>query len=51
MAQWYIESQDVQWQLVEPKSHLINTAEQSIQMFKNHLIVGLATVDKEVPIY
>ena len=31
---------------MEPDNHRVNAAKRAIQTFKNHFIVGLATVDK-----
>ena len=49
-VQNYIQSQDVDWQLVEPDNHRVNAAKRAIQTFKNHFIAGLATVDKRFPL-
>ena len=49
-VQQYIQSQDCDWQLVEPNNHRVNAAERAIQTFKCHFIAGLATVDREFPL-
>ena len=46
----YIQSKNVDWQLVEPDNHWVNAAEQAIQTFKNHFLGGLATVDAAFPL-
>ena len=46
----YIQSKNVDWQLVEPDNHRVNAAERAIQTFKNHFLAGLATVDKTFPL-
>ena len=40
----YYTSQNMDWLLVEPSNHRVNTAERSIQTFKNHFISGLCSV-------
>ncbi len=49
-VQNYIQSKNVDWQLVEPDNHRVNAAERAIQTFKNHFLAGLATVDKAFPL-
>ena len=49
-VQDYINSQKVDWQLVEPNNHRVNAAERAIQTFKNHFISGLCSVDKLFPL-
>jgi len=49
-VQNFIESNDTEWQLVEPDNHRVNAAERAIQTFKNHFIAGLCTVDPLFPI-
>ena len=44
-VQKYIESQKVNWQLVESDNHRVNASECAIQTCKNHVLVGLASVD------
>ena len=46
----YINSENINIQLVEPHDHHVNTAERAIQTFKHHFIAGLATVDIDFPI-
>ena len=36
--------------LVPPHNHWVNAAERAIATFKEHFIVGLATVDKDCPL-
>ena len=36
-------------QFMEPNMHLINAAERAIETYKNHLVAGLCTVDKNFP--
>jgi hypothetical protein len=42
---------DVDFQLVPPGIHRGNAAERAIRTFKNHLIAGLCSVDKNFPIH
>ena len=49
-VQKYINSQGVDWQLVEPDNHRVNAAERAIQTIKNHFISGLCSVDKLFPL-
>ena len=49
-VQRYIKSQNVEWQLVEPDNHRVNAAERAIQIFKNHFLAGLASVDAGFPL-
>ena len=44
------EDKKVRTQLVESDIHRINAAKQAIQTYKNHLILGLCTVDKMFPL-
>ena len=37
-------------QHVEPDNHRVNAAVRAIQTFKNHFLVGLATVDANFPL-
>ena len=46
----YINSENINIQLVEPHDHHVNAAERAIQTFKHHFIAGLATVDIDFPI-
>ena len=41
---------DVTWQLVPPKTHRCNAAEQAIQTNKNHLNAGIALLDPSFPV-
>jgi hypothetical protein len=47
----YLTSQDVELQCVPPDLHLQNAAEKAIQTFKNHVIVGVCSVDKTFPMH
>jgi hypothetical protein len=42
-----LEDNDIKIQLIEPHNHCVNTARQSIQTFKNHLIAGFCTIDRD----
>jgi hypothetical protein len=46
----YLTTQKVSLQLVEPHNHRVNTAEQSIQTFKNRFIAALGTTNTDFPI-
>ena len=48
-VQAYLEVDKVNIQLVEPHNHRVNSAEQAIQTFKNHLIAGLSTCNASFP--
>ena len=41
----YFEDSDIQFQLVPPHMHRINSAERAVRTFKNHFIAALCTVD------
>ena len=45
----YLQKEKIQLQLVEPHNHRVNAAERAMQTFKNHLISGLCTTDKDFP--
>ena len=49
-VQNYIMSQNVDWQLVDPDNHRVNTAKRAIQTFKHHFLAGLAPVDAGFPL-
>ena len=49
-VQKYITSQNVNYQLVDPKNHRSNAAERAIQTFKNHFISGLCSVSTGFPL-
>ena len=44
-------AKDERFQLVPPHLHIRNSAERAIQTFKNHFIVGLASVNKNFPVH
>ena len=46
----YVQSQGVDWQIVEPDNHRVNAAERAIQTFKCHFIAGLYTVNPNMPL-
>ena len=43
-------SQNVDWQLVEPDNHRVNSVERAIETFENHFLAGLASVDAGFPL-
>jgi hypothetical protein len=45
----YIKSNKMDIHLVPPHNHQVNAAESAIATFKEHFIVGLATVDRNCP--
>jgi hypothetical protein len=47
----YMTEQGVDFQLVPPHVHCRNAAERAIHTFKNHLIVGLCSTDKDFPLH
>jgi hypothetical protein len=47
----FMETQNIQYQLVPPGVHRANAAERAIRMFKNHFIAGLATTDPNFPMH
>ena len=42
----YLKEKGCRWQCGEPSNHQYNTAERSIQTYKNHFISRLALTDK-----
>jgi hypothetical protein len=46
----YLDKQDCRWQFVEPSNHRVNAAERAIQTWKNHIISGLCSTNKEWPL-
>lgn len=46
-VQVYLKANDIKIQLVEPHNHMVNAAERVIQTFKNHLIAGFCTIDRD----
>jgi hypothetical protein len=46
----YIESNKMEIHLVPPNNHQVNAAEHAIATFKEHFIVGLATVNRNCPL-
>ena len=46
----YMDSENIDYQLVPPGMHRRNAAERAIRTFKNHFIAGLASVDPEFPL-
>ena len=51
VLQEFMTEKDERFQLVPPHLHRRNLAERAIQTFKNHLIAGLASVNKNLPIH
>ena len=49
-VQAYIESNDTDIQLVEPRNHRVNAAETAIKATKYHILASLQTVDKDCPL-
>jgi hypothetical protein len=47
----YLHQQYITFQLVPPYSHIRNSAERAIRSFKDHLIAGMCSTDKYVPMY
>jgi hypothetical protein len=45
----YLYDKNITFQLVPPYSHTINAAERAIRSFKDHLISGICSIDKEFP--
>ena len=46
----FLTAKNVEYQLVPPRIHRRNSAEQAIQTFKNHFIAGLASTDPNFPL-
>ena len=47
----YFEDSDIQFQLVPPHMHQINSVERAVMTFKNHFISPLCTVEPLLPFY
>jgi hypothetical protein len=47
----YLHQQDITFQLVQPYSHIRNSAERAIRSFKDHLIAGLCSTNKYFPMH
>jgi hypothetical protein len=47
----YLMKQNISLQLVPIHLHRQNAAERAIQTFKNHFVVGLCSVDKQLPMH
>ena len=47
----YFTEKDMIYRLVHPHYHRINASEQSIRTFKEHFVVGLSSVDPDVPMH
>jgi hypothetical protein len=45
----FLNTNDIEFQLVPPHSHRRNAAERAIRTFKNHFIAGLCSTDKLFP--
>jgi hypothetical protein len=50
MVEAYIKSNKMDIHLVPPHNHCINAAKCAIATFKEHFILGLATVDRNCPL-
>jgi hypothetical protein len=50
MVEAYIKTNKMDIYLVPPHNHQVNAAERAIATFKEHFIVGLATVDRNCPL-
>ena len=46
-----MDNQQIQWELVPPRNHRRNAAEQQIRTFKNHFISILTGTDPDFPLY
>ena len=51
VLQQFMTDKDERFQLVPPHLHRRNSAERAIQTFKNHFMVGLASVNKNFPFH
>ena len=51
VLQKFMTAKDKRFQLVLPHPHRRNSAERVIQTFKNHLIAGLASINKNPPVH
>ena len=49
-VQSFVEKEDTNIQLVEPRNHRVNAAETAIKAAKYHIIAGLQTVDPDCPL-
>ncbi len=49
-VQEFLESENINIQIVEPHNHPVNAVGRAIQTFKDHFIAGLCTTDKQFPI-
>jgi hypothetical protein len=47
----YLHQQDITFQLVPPYSHRQDSAERAIISFKDHLIAGICSTDKSLPMH
>jgi hypothetical protein len=47
----FLNSKDIQFQLVPPQVHRQNAAERAIQTFKNHVVAMLCSTDTQFPIH
>jgi hypothetical protein len=51
LLKMYLHQQNITFQLVPPYSHRRNAAERAIRSFKDHLIAGLCSTDKSLPMH
>ena len=47
----YITNANVNYQLVKPDNHRVNSIDRAIRTFKNHFVVGLSSVHPKPPMY
>ena len=46
----YLAQKNCRWQFFEPSNHQVNATERAIQTWKNHIISGMCSADKEWPL-
>jgi hypothetical protein len=46
----FLTTKECKLQVVEPKIHCINAVERAIQIFENHFIVALSTINTAFPL-
>ena len=47
----YITNANVNYQLVEPNNHRVNTSEGAIRTLRNHFVARLSSVHPKLPMY
>ena len=45
----YLAQKNCKWKFVEPSNHRVNAVERAIQIWKNHIISGMCSTDREWP--